>query len=233
MLFNSEEFLFLFLPVVFVLFWYGSHSLRWRLGFLTFASYAFYSWWQFDGWQDFVGSLRITSFAAAFDFVWHWRFTLLMLLSSSIDYWAAKWIVATPEDRKGRRKLLLALSLAVNLGILGLFKYLGFFSQIISDIHQFLGGGGLPLMAMILPVGISFYTFESMSYVIDMYRGVAKPAKTYMDYACFISLFPHLIAGPIIRYSDLLHQFRDRNWVRHGPDWNQVNIGLIFFTIEC
>lgn len=70
-----------------------------------------------------------------------------------------------------------------------------------------------------------------MSYVIDIYRGVATPAKTYLDYACFISFFPHLVAGPIIRYSDMLHQFRDVNWVRPRPDWNQVNVGLLFFTI--
>ncbi len=89
----------------------------------------------------------------------------------------------------------------------------------------------LPVVALILPVGISFYTFESMSYVIDIYRGVATPAKSYLDYACFISFFPHLVAGPIIRYSDMLHQFRDVNWVRPRPDWSQVNVGLLFFTI--
>ena len=231
MLFNSYVFTLLFLPLAFFLFWYGSHSLRWRLGFLTLASYGFYSWWQFESWQDFCNSLLITNWADAYNSLWHWRFTIIMLLSSSVDYWAAKWIVHLPIENRGSRKLLLATSLTFNLGLLGLFKYLGFFSQITSDISQFFGGGALPMFAIMLPVGISFYTFESMSYVIDMYRGIAKPAETYLDYACFISFFPHLVAGPIIRYSDLLHQFRDRNWVRHGPDWDQVNLGLIFFTM--
>src|SRR5678815_3069111 len=94
--------------------------------------------------------------------------------------------------------------------------------RIVDDLNRFAGGGGFPIVSMLLPVGISFYTFESMSYVIDIYRGVAKPAKSYLDYACFISFFPHLVAGPIIRYSDILHQFRDVNWTRRGPDLGHV-----------
>ena len=70
-----------------------------------------------------------------------------------------------------------------------------------------------------------------MSYVIDIYKGVAQPAKSYLDYACFISFFPHLVAGPIIRYSDILHQFRDVNWVRKCPDWEQIDKGLLFLSI--
>jgi alginate O-acetyltransferase complex protein AlgI len=154
-----------------------------------------------------------------------------MLLSSSVDYWAAKWIVSTPFEKKATRRMLLAVSLTANLGLLGSFKYFGFFSQIASDVSQFVGGGSLPVVSLVLPVGISFYTFESISYVIDIYRGVAKPANSYLDYACFISFFPHLVAGPIIRYSDILHQFRDVNWVRPRPDWDQVNLGILFFTL--
>jgi len=230
MLFNSYEFLVGFLPLAFFLFWYGGRSLRWRLGFLTIASYCFYSWWQFSDWRDLLGSLRILSWEDACNSLWAWRFTGILLASSSVDYWAAKWLVRTPKEKIGRRKLLLALSITANLSILGFFKYLGFFSQILSDLHRFIGGGPLPIFAVILPIGISFYTFESMSYVIDIYRGMAKPAETYLDYACFISFFPHLICGPIIRYSDLLHQFRDPNWLRRGPDWDQVHIGLMLFS---
>ncbi len=231
MLFNSYEFLLVFLPIVFVLFWYGGQTINWRLALLTFASYTFYSWWQFQSWADFAGTFHAHSAQELLSNLWRWRFTLIMFLSSSVDYWAAKWIVAVPIERKITRRALLALSLVANLGLLGFFKYFGFFSQIASNVNQFLGGGSLPVFALILPVGISFYTFESMSYVIDIYRGVATPAKTYLDYACFISFFPHLVAGPIIRYSDMLHQFRDVNWVRPRPDWNQVNVGLLFFTI--
>ncbi len=231
MLFNSYPFLFAFLPVAFCLFWYGGHSPRWRLGLLTFASYLFYSWWQFDSWQDFVHSLDIRSWEGLLVGIWRWRFTTIMFFSSSVDYLAAKWLARTPENRKGRRRTLLTLSLAVNLGLLAFFKYFGFFTQIASDLHTFAGGGPLPVVAMILPVGISFYTFESISYVIDIYRGVAQPARSYLDYACFISFFPHLVAGPIIRYSDILHQFCDVRWVQRGPDWGQIDLGLMFFTM--
>jgi alginate O-acetyltransferase complex protein AlgI len=231
MLFNSHEFVLIFLPLVFVLFWYGGRSLRWRLGLLTAASYVFYSWWQFDSWSEVLSTFRIASLTDLAESLWKWRFTLVMLLSSTVDYWAAKWIVRTSIENSGRRKLLLGLSLAANLGLLGFFKYSGFFEKIVSDLMEFAGGGSLPIVSMALPVGISFYTFESMSYVIDIYRGVATPAKSYLDYACFISFFPHLVAGPIIRYSDILHQFRDINWVRKGPDWEQVDKGLLFLSI--
>jgi alginate O-acetyltransferase complex protein AlgI len=231
MLFNSYEFLFLFLPLAFLLFWYAGSSIRWRLGLLTAASYTFYAWWQFKDWPDFVHSFQVHDWESLKGCLWHWRFTLIMLLSSSTDYWTAKWMSRLPAERTTIRRLLLALSLAVNLGFLGFFKYFGFFSQIASDVSTLFGGGGLPIFALVLPVGISFYTFESISYVIDVYRGIAKPAKSYLDYACFISFFPHLVAGPIIRYSDILHQFRDINWVRKRPDWEQVNLGLLFLTI--
>jgi alginate O-acetyltransferase complex protein AlgI len=231
MLFNSHEFLLGFLPLVFLLFWYGGRSLRWRLGLLTAASYVFYSWWQFDSWADVLSTFRIGSRGDLADSIWKWRFTVVMLLSSTVDYWAARWIVRTPVEQSDRRKLLLGLSLAANLGLLGFFKYAGFFEKIASDLIEFAGGGALPVVSMALPVGISFYTFESMSYVIDIYRGVASPAKSYLDYACFISFFPHLVAGPIIRYSDILHQFRDINWVRKGPDWEQIDRGLLFLSI--
>jgi alginate O-acetyltransferase complex protein AlgI len=231
MLFNSYPFLFLFLPVCFLLFWYGGHSLKWRLGLLTAASYSFYSWWQFESWNDFLGTFCVLTWSDFADSVWHWRFTLILLASSSVDYWAAKKISRMSRDLVVRRSLLLALSLAVNLGVLGFFKYFGFFSQIVSDLSRSLNTGDLPVFAMVLPVGISFYTFESISYVVDVYRGLAKPARGYLDYACFISFFPHLVAGPIIRYSDILHQFRDTNWVRRHPDWDQVNVGLVFLTM--
>jgi D-alanyl-lipoteichoic acid acyltransferase DltB (MBOAT superfamily) len=260
LLFNSYEFVLLFLPIAFVLFWYGGKSLRWRLGFLTFASYLFYSYWQF---RDDTGSFDPHRLWLALHFdtwphikasLWTWRFTIVMFASSSVDYFAAAALAKIPrrEDvdrslnlsggalsdtptvalpRPTLRAALLALSLCANLGLLGFFKYAGFFSQIASDIAHLLGGGGFEPFAVILPVGISFYTFESMSYVIDVYRGIATPAKSYLDYACFISFFPHLVAGPIIRYSDILHQFRDVSWRRPRPDWSHVSIGVMLFTM--
>ena len=228
----ATSFLFVFLPLAFLLFWYGGRSITWRLSLLTLASYTFYSWWQFSSWGELAATFHPQSAAE--------------LLGSSLalafhPHHAVEQqhrLLGRQMDRGGRarteddpRAALLALSLTANLGLLGFFKYFGFFSQITSDLSQFLGGGALHVFSMILPVGISFYTFESMSYVIDIYRGVAKPARSYLDYACFISFFPHLVAGPIIRYSDMLHQFRDANWVAARPDWNQVNIGLLFFTV--
>jgi len=236
-LFNSYEFIFLFLPITFALFW-GWHSLRWRLTLLTVASFAFYSFSQFTkkdspefDFSAFLRSLKITSFADLKHSLWAWRFTIILVASSSVDYFAAKAIVRAPETARRRRMLLLALSLTANLGLLAFFKYAGFFSQIIHDIGAAMGHGKIPVLELVLPVGISFYTFESMSYVIDIYRGVAKPAKTYLDYACFISFFPHLVAGPIIRYSDILHQFRDVNWTRRGPDLGHVCTGVVFLTM--
>ena len=213
MLFNSHEFFLVFLPLFFVLFWYGGRSLRWRLGLLTTASYVFYSWWQFDSWTDVLLTLRIGSLGDLAYSLWKWRFTLVMLLSSTVDYWAARWIVRTPAEKSGRRKLLLGLSLAANLGLLGFFKYFGFFEKIVSDLIELAHGGALPIVSMALPVGISFYTFESMSYVIDIYRGVAKPAKSYLDYACFISFFPHLVGWP------------DHPLLRHPPPVPRHQLG--------
>lgn len=231
MLFNSHEFLFLFLPFTFFLFWYGGRSLRWRLGFLTTASYVFYSWWQFDSLDQVLYSFRIRNLADLLHSIWLWRFTLLMLCSSSVDYWAARTIVRTPPDKKRQRAALLTISLTVNLGLLGLFKYFGFFETIVSDLIRIGGGQPLDIVKMVLPVGISFYTFESISYVVDIYRGIATPAKSYLDYACFISFFPHLVAGPIIRYSDILHQFRDTNWSKPKADWEHVGTGLMYLTM--
>ena len=160
MLFNSYEFLFVFLPAAFILFWYGGKSLRWRLGLLTFASYAFYSWWQFSSWGDFCSSFQIHSWHSLCGSAWRWRFTIVMLASSTVDYWAAKWLTRIAPAKTTFRALLLGLSLFVNLSLLGFFKYSGFFSQIASDVSRFLGGAPFPVLTVVLPVGISFYTFR-------------------------------------------------------------------------
>src|SRR4051812_9724464 len=103
MLFNSYIFLFAFLPLIFLLFWYGGQSLRWRLALLTIASYVFYSWWQFDSFDDFVATFRIHDWQSFRNCLWHWRFTLIMLLSSSIDYVAAALLARISPSRRSAR----------------------------------------------------------------------------------------------------------------------------------
>jgi alginate O-acetyltransferase complex protein AlgI len=180
-LFNSYIFLFAFLPTVLIVWW----SLRpptARLTFLTLASYFFYGWWD-------------------------WRFIPLLVASTSVDFVSGRMISASDDPR--RRKLVLATALTINLALLGYFKYAGFFVDSLNGIGSWFGAGdALPALHIVLPIGISFYTFNSMSYTIDIYRRVVRPVRNFLHYAAFVSLFPHLIAGPIVRYSDIDQQLR-------------------------
>ena len=181
MLFNSLEFL-LFLPTIFVLYWFVfKNQLRAQNILLLVASYVFYGWWD-------------------------WRFLSLIVLSTLIDYWVGLQLEKTNESSK--RKWLLGLSLTANLGILGFFKYFNFFVQSWVDAWASVGvtmqGTTLEI---ILPVGISFYTFQTLSYTIDIYRKQLQPTKSFIDFAAFVTFFPQLVAGPIERASNLLPQF--------------------------
>ncbi len=135
---------------------------------------------------------------------WDWRFLILIWFSSTLDFLVAPRIAAA----RGRsRKIWLSISLAVNMGILGVFKYLGFFAE---SLRVLLSGMGLeaswPTLHIVLPVGISFYTFQTMSYSIDVYRGQLAPTRNYLNYLLFVSFFPQLVAGPIERATHLLGQ---------------------------
>jgi alginate O-acetyltransferase complex protein AlgI len=179
MLFNSYVFLLVFLPVV-LLCWWAIRGERQRLLFLTLASYVFYGWWD-------------------------WRFVPLMVASTSVDYIAGAHIAASAEHAK--RKQWLMASLSFNLLVLGFFKYFGFFAASVDRVLEATGAPDLiPVFAIVLPVGISFYTFNSMSYTIDVYRRVVTPAKSLLHFSAFVAMFPHLVAGPIVRYSDLDQQ---------------------------
>ncbi len=177
MLFNSLSFL-IFLPVV--LLTIALLPQRWRNGFLLLASYFFYG-------------------------CWDWRFLGLLIVTTIIDFWVGKKIGAT-EDEPVRKRILL-LSLAANLGVLGFFKYYNFF---VASAITLLGSLGVaahaPTLAIILPVGVSFYTFQSMSYTIDVYRRRTQATQSFWDFALFVAYFPQLVAGPISRKADLLHQ---------------------------
>lgn len=132
-------------------------------------------------------------------------FLPILLASTLLDYIVGKRIFAA-DSRAGKKKWLL-VSIIFNLAVLALFKYVGFITQ---TLHQDLGWAFIPLLSAPLPIGISFYTFQSMSYSIDMYRGKVEPAKNLIDFACYITMFPQLIAGPIVRFSDISTQLIDR-----------------------
>ena len=181
MLFNSIEFL-LFLPTVFVLYWLVfKNQLRAQNVLLLVASYVFYGWWD-------------------------WRFLSLIIASTFLDYFIALQIGRTDISKK--RKLLLGISLLGNLGMLGFFKYYNFF---ITSWIEAWSSLGITMEAstlnIILPVGISFYTFQTLSYTIDVYRKEMQPTKNFIDFATFVTFFPQLVAGPIERASHLLPQF--------------------------
>ncbi|MDX2286265.1 MAG: MBOAT family O-acyltransferase [Bacteroidia bacterium] len=181
MLFNSFVFA-VFLPLVFFLYWFVTHkNLRLQNFMLLVASCTFYGWWD-------------------------WKFLGLVFVSAFIDYFAGIGIQDTEDPR--RRKLLLVLSMSSNLGILGFFKYFNFF---VDSFVQAFAGVGIPLEAstlnIILPVGISFYTFQSMSYTIDIYKRELEPTRNPIDFAAFVMFFPQLVAGPIERAANLLPQF--------------------------
>ncbi len=184
MLFDTPIF-FAFLAAVTLCYW--CLTFRNQNKFLLVASYFFYGWWD-------------------------WRFLCLMIASTLIDYFIAIKIADT-EDRRVRR-LLLALSLVINFSILGFFKYFNFFADSLAAALSTLGiHASMPLLRIILPPGISFYTFQEVAYIVDVYKGKLPASRSFLDYGLFISLFPHLIAGPIQRPSHLLPQVqKPRQW---------------------
>jgi alginate O-acetyltransferase complex protein AlgI len=182
MLFNSYVFLFAFLPAVLAGWWGLSRWKPLRLGFLTGASWFFYAWWD-------------------------WHYLPVLIGATSVDYLAGGWIAASSSE--SRRRLLLAASLTTNVGILAYFKYAGFFFGSLDGIGSALGvGAPLPSLHILLPIGISFYTFNSMSYTIDIFRRRVDPTRNLLEYTTFVGLFPHLIAGPIVRFTDLAEQLK-------------------------
>ena len=201
MLFNSLEFL-VFLPIVIAVYWLLNH--RWQNYFLLAASLFFYA-------------------------CWDWRFVFLLLLTVVVDFLVARSLESMQQRGAptARRKLVLALSMATNLVVLGFFKYYDFFASSFQTLLQGLGLGiGIHALNIILPVGVSFYTFQSMSYTIDVYRGELPATKSFLDFTLFVCFFPHLVAGPIVRASVLLQQIESPRL----PDRNQVGWG---FALLC
>jgi alginate O-acetyltransferase complex protein AlgI len=199
MTFTAPSFL-IFLAVIWALYW----GLR-RRGqnlLIVCASFFFYGWWD-------------------------WRFLGLLITTTGIDYVVAL-AMGKEKTRTARRRWLL-VSLVTNLGVLGFFKYFNFFSQSFASLLATVGLTANPvLLRLILPLGISFYTFQALSYTIDVYRGRMEPVRDIVQYFCFISFFPHLVSGPINFAKDLLQQFhQDRHFdVREASDgMRQILLG--------
>jgi alginate O-acetyltransferase complex protein AlgI len=185
MFFDSTAYI-VFLSCVTLLYW--RLPFRKQNLFLLAASYFFYGWWD-------------------------WRFLFLMASSTLVDYWVARKIGTTSDERV--RRSLLIFSLVLNFTFLGVFKYFNFFADSFAHLTLLLGLKNIPVAVwrILLPPGISFYTFQEVAYIVDVYHRKLKPADSLIDYALFISLFPHLIAGPIQRPSHLLPQVqRSREW---------------------
>lgn len=181
MLFNSIDFA-IFLPVFFILYWFGtSKNLKLQNFLIVAASYFFYGWWD-------------------------WRFLSLILFSTILDFTVA--IKLRKEDNLLKRKALLWASIMINLGFLGFFKYYNFFLDNFITAFSFFGTEiKAKSLHIVLPVGISFYTFQTLSYTIDVYKGKLEPTRNFIAFSAFVSFFPQLVAGPIERATHLLPQF--------------------------
>jgi alginate O-acetyltransferase complex protein AlgI len=196
MLFNSIDFA-IFLPLAFILYWFVfNKSLKLQNGLIVVSSYVFYGWWD-------------------------WRFLSLILFSTIVDYSIGKGL--SKEENISKRKILLWISIIVNLGFLGFFKYYNFFLDNFVMAFTFFGREiQSNSLNIILPVGISFYTFQTLSYTIDVYKKKLKPTKDFIAFSAFVSFFPQLVAGPIERATNLLPQFyKSRTF-----DYNKAVDGL-------
>ena len=186
MLFNSLDFA-IFLPIVFFIYWFvGPKNLKLQNILVVLASYLFYGWWD-------------------------WRFLSLIIFSTIVDYLVGQRL--RTEDKKFKRKLLLWTSIIVNLGILGFFKYYNFFVENFVDVFCFFG---MQITAsslnIILPVGISFYTFQTLGYTIDVYKKKLVSSQDFIAFSAFVCFFPQLVAGPIERATHLLPQFYNKRF---------------------
>jgi alginate O-acetyltransferase complex protein AlgI len=182
MVFTTQVFLFYFLPL-FLLFYFCLPR-RWRNLWITLASYVFYGWW--EPW--FVG---------------------LMLFTTVMDFCWGR-VITRPGATAGQRKLALTACVVTNLTLLGFFKYYMFAADTLNQLLAAVGAEPFCVFTVVLPIGISFYTFHSLTYIVDLYRGHATPAKSFTDFSAFVALFPDLVAGPIIRYKTLAAQLADR-----------------------
>lgn len=199
MLFNSQAFLYLFLPITYLVFWQLRTKTQ-RYVWLTLTGYVFYSFWNY-------------------------KFCALMLFSTLVSYLAGLGFLRA--ERPSWRKGLLVAPLVCDLALLGYFKYA---NLLIGTTNAALGADVLPALDVVLPVGISFYTFHTITYVVDAYRGVISPTRNFFEFSAYVSLFAQLVAGPIVRFREIERDLDDIDAAsrRDGltPGWSLFIIGL-------
>ena len=183
MVFTTHIFIFYFLPLFLVV--YFGLPLRWRNLWITVASYVFYGWWE------------------------PW-FVCLMMFTTVMDFIWGK-VITRPGATRAQQKAAVAACVTTNLSFLAFFKYYMFGAETLNQLLAMVGAERFHVMTVVLPIGISFYTFHSLTYIIDLYRGHATPAKSFTDFSAFVALFPDLVAGPIIRYKTLAAQLAARD----------------------
>ena len=200
MLFHSYGFIFLFLPLVLLGFFLLGRlgDKRWALAGLTLASLLFYAWWNV-------------------------AYLPLLILSIGVNYLLGRTLAGVPAPGAGRR-LYLTLGIVFNLLLLGYFKYAGFAVETLNQVT----GGDYELNSIVLPLAISFFTFQQIAYLVDAYYGKARE-YSFLNYTLFVSFFPQLIAGPIVHHGEMMPQFEDRRIFR--PRIEQMDVGLLIFVI--
>ncbi|HEY3417951.1 MAG TPA: MBOAT family protein, partial [Armatimonadota bacterium] len=197
MVFNSDIFLFVFLPVVLTLFWLARTKQQ-RYVLLTVSGYIFYGYW-------------------------NWRFCFLLLLSSLVSYSVAL-LVTDAKSRAAKRGWMIA-SIAFDLAILGFFKYYNFFAENVGAVaHSQL----LPTLNIVLPIGISFYTFHTISYIVDVAAGRVRATRNIFEYFTYVSLFSQLVAGPIVRFRQIEDDLEN---IDGPPREDYMARGIGFFVV--
>src|ERR1700719_103900 len=201
MLFNSPGFLYFFLPISYFVFWKLT-SKNQRYIWLTVCGYVFYSFWNY-------------------------KFCALLAFSTSVSYFAGLAFLKWKSPRV--RRLCLVMPLVIDLSLLGVFKYFNF---AMSSWRDFVGGLGFyvatPHLFWILPLGISFYTFHTITYIVDSYRGTIVPTRNFFEFACYVSFFPQLVAGPIVRFRQVEG---DLERIDHPDMPDALERGMSFFTL--
>ena len=217
MLFNSLTFL-IFLGCFLLLWRWAKEYTRWRLLLILVASVVFYGWWD-------------------------WRFLFLIFFTGSIDFLLALLLGVCRKIQNAKKqqiisKILVSLSIISGLGVLCIFKYSVFFAQLLNDIAGIFGINfdltkHIPEFCLILPIGISFYTFQSLSYTIDVYRKKIEPTKSFIHYMAYLMLFPQLVAGPIVRAVDLLPKLLQKPQTSSMVQYNALKLIVLGFFKKC